>query len=79
MAVSLSCARCRNFIKELKANEIPKITGEEICTECQDAVKKGWVDVEALKKKAINDIMRLADKYLVELDELGRKAVKGGE
>ena len=77
MAVSLSCARCRKFIKELSTNEIAKITGEEICSECQEAVKKGWDDIESAKKNAIGEIKKLADKFLVELDEMGRKAVKG--
>lgn len=79
MAVSLSCARCRNFIKELKPNEIAKVTGEEICLECQEAVKKGFADVEAIRKKALGEINRIADKHLVVLDEMGRRAVKGGE
>ena len=77
MAVSLSCARCRKFIKELAYNEMAKITGEEICSECQVSVKKGWDDIESAKKNAIGEIKKLADKFLVELDEMGRKAVKG--
>ena len=77
MAVSLSCARCRKFIKELQPNEIKHITGDEICMDCREIVKDAYNDVDQAKKNAIGEIKKLTDKYLVLLDQMGRKGVKG--
>jgi len=77
MAISLSCARCRKFIKEVEPKDIAKLTGEEICTDCEAAVKEGFKDVEAAKRAMIGKIQRMGDKFLLELEEMGRKAVKG--
>lgn len=79
MAISLSCARCRKFIKEVEPKDIAKLTGEEICLECQEETKKGFREIEAAASTAISRINKLRDKFLVELEDMGRKAVKGVE
>lgn len=79
MAISLSCKRCRKFIKEVDPKDIAKLTGDEICEECKEATKKGFRDIEAAAGSAVSRINKLRDQFLVELEKMGRKAVKGGE
>ena len=80
MSVTLNCANCRKAIKETSnPSEIQKITGEEICEECAQLMKKTYREVEAAASAGIKKISVERDKILVDLEKHWRKAVKGGE
>ena len=73
MAVKLFCGKCKMYMKDVTPAEAGKLVGNEICKPCKDHVDKGLVEFTNAVKKSKSKIDELANKTVVELEELKRR------
>ena len=60
MGIRIHCKICEIFIKEAVGDDIQKLTGTEVCQECNTRVKKKMGDFDKLYAKNVEDINKLA-------------------
>ncbi len=65
MAVSVNCSICKKFIRDVEGKDLSKLTGREICDECNKKVK----ETIGIFDGAVNN-------YLKDLGEMQKEAKK---
>jgi len=59
MAVKVHCSKCGVFIKNAEQAEIQKLTGKEICPECNARIQAVFKELDTFEKKYKEDIKKL--------------------
>ena len=75
MALKLFCSKCEEKIKEVTPDEAGRLPEEVICKACVEFVYSIRVEFDAACKKEKNKVATAANKGMVKLEELLRKAL----
>ena len=75
MALKLFCSKCEEKIKEVTPDEAGRLPEEVICKKCEDFVYEMRDAFDALCKKEQQKLAGAANKGMVKLEELLRKAL----
>jgi len=75
MALKLFCSKCEEKIKEVTPDEASRLPEEVICKKCEEFVYHMRDEFEALSKREIAKVSGAANKGMVKLEELLRKAL----
>ena len=75
MALKLFCSKCEEKIKEVTPDEASRLPEEVICKKCETFVYKMRDEFEAVTKREIQKVHGAANKGMVKLEELLRKAL----
>ena len=76
MGLELKCDKCREYIKDLTPDEAGRLPeGGVICKKCEEFVYSMRDEFEAVTKREIQKVAGAANKGMVKLEELLRKAL----
>ena len=76
MAIDIKCSVCEKFIKEANDEDIQRLTGKEVCTDCGNKATEVNNFVDSKITKYIDDLEKMlsdAKKKYGKLDEVHNK------
>ena len=76
MTIRLHCKRCNKFMKDISPQEASSLTGNEICTECEETVRNNIKELDKLYKKLSSELSVKHNAAIVKLEELIHNAFK---
>jgi len=75
MALKLFCSKCEEKIKEVTPDEASRLPNEVICKKCEEFVFSMKLEFEKACKQETNKLANAANKGMVQIEELLRKAL----
>ena len=75
MALKLFCSKCEEKIKEVTPDEASRLPEEVICKKCEEFVFAMKLEFEKVCKQEATKIAVAANKGMVQIEELLRKAL----
>lgn len=78
MAIKVFCNSCLKYIRDVKRNDLPDLTGAEICTDCYNRTAQYVNDVKKIADSYINKMNGMKDQALAEFDEARRRVLQPG-
>lgn len=74
--LKLFCRACHKFVKEITPIQAAKLTGNEVCEDCQGRMVDAVAELEKISKRAQFAIQKKADKAKADLEMAMSKVLK---
>ena len=74
--LKLFCNCCQKFIRDAHMKEVGKLTGLEICTDCEGTIAQTFKEVEKISKRGQHQMVKIEGRIKADLETALRKVLK---